>query len=171
MQTSRTQVVIIGGGPSGMLLSHILDKEGIESIVLERQSRDYVLQRIRAGVLESGTINMLRQYGLGERLDREGAVHDGLGIAWAGREHFFVDAKKLTGKQLMAFGQTAITEELYKARDAAGGCVLDSVSDVVLHDIDGGSPYVTYTREEQHYRIDADYIAGCDGYHPATTPR
>lgn len=165
MKKSRTQVVIIGGGPSGMLLSHILDQEGVDCIVLERQSRDYVLQRIRAGVLEAGTVKLLRDYGLGERMDREGAAHDGTGIAWSGKEHFYVDVKRLTGKQLMAFGQTAITEELYAAREAVGGIVLNEVSDVVLNGIDSDSPYVTYRRAEQQFRIDADFIAGCDGYH------
>src|ERR1700731_245413 len=119
--TQRTQVAIIGGGPAGLLLSHILHCNGIESIVLERQSRRHVLERIRAGVLEAGTIALLREVGLGERMDREGHPHEGSAIAWEGRPRFFIDTKKFTGKQMMAYGQTAITEDLYAARDAAGG--------------------------------------------------
>jgi p-hydroxybenzoate 3-monooxygenase len=111
----RTQVAIIGGGPAGLLLSHILDRNGIDSIVLERQSRQRVLQRIRAGVLEAGTVDLLRAVGLGERMDREGHPHDGSAIAWEGRDRFFIDTKKFTGKSMMAYGQTAITEDLYAA--------------------------------------------------------
>ena len=117
----RTQVAIIGGGPAGLLLSHILDRNGIHSIVLERQTRQHVLQRIRAGALEAGTVDLLRAVGLGERMDREGHPHDGSAIAWEGRERFFINTKKYTGKRMMAYGQTAITEDLYAARDAAGG--------------------------------------------------
>lgn len=100
----RTQVAIVGGGPAGLLLSHILDRHGIDSIVLERHTRAYVLKRIRAGVLEAGTIDLLREVGLGERMDREGHPHDGAAIAWAGRERFFIDTRKYTGKSMMAYG-------------------------------------------------------------------
>src|ERR1700724_121067 len=131
----RTQVAIIGGGPAGLLLSHILDRNGIDSIVLERQTRAYVLERIRAGVLEGGTIALLREVGLGERMDREGHPHDGSAIAWEGRPRFFIDTKKFTGKQMLAYGQTAITENLYAARDAAGGQVIDEVGNVRLHEL------------------------------------
>lgn len=165
MSTTRTQVVIIGGGPAGMLLSHILYKEGIDSIVLERRPRSYVLQRIRAGVLEAGTVALLRQYDLAERLDAEGTVHDGTGIAWAGREQLYINVKKCTGKTLTAFGQTAITEELYKARDAADGVIEEQVSEVTLHDVQSSKPYVTYIQDEVEHRVNADFIAGCDGYH------
>src|SRR5215470_11967047 len=131
--TVRTQVVIVGGGPAGLLLSHILDRNGIDSIVLERHSRAHVLARIRAGVLEAGTVELLRAVGLGERMDRDGHPHDGSAIAWAGRARFFIDTKKFTGKRMMAYGQTAITEDLYAARDAAGGMVIDEAEDVSLH--------------------------------------
>jgi p-hydroxybenzoate 3-monooxygenase len=130
---ARTQVAIIGGGPAGLLLSHILHRNGVDTIVLERQSRAYVLERIRAGVLEAGTVNLLRNVGLGERMDREGYPHNGSAIAWEGRPRFFIDTKKFTGKQLMAYGQTSITEDLYAARDAAGGNVIDQASNVRLH--------------------------------------
>ena len=117
----RTQVAIIGAGPAGLLLSHILDRNGIDSIVLERQTRGHVLERIRAGVLEAGTVALLREVGLGERMDREGQPHDGSWIAWEDRPRLLIDTKKYTGKPMMAYGQTAITEDLFAARDAAGG--------------------------------------------------
>ena len=161
----RTQVAIIGGGPSGLLLSHILDRNGIDSIVLERQSRQHVLLRIRAGVLEAGTVDLLRTVGLGERMDREGHPHDGSAIAWEGRDRFFIDTKKFTGKSMMAYGQTAITEDLYAARDAAGGQIIDEADNVQLHELTSARPYVTYEKRRELQRIDCDYIAGCDGYH------
>jgi p-hydroxybenzoate 3-monooxygenase len=164
-RTSRTQVAIIGGGPAGLLLSHILHRNGIESIVLERQSRSHVLERIRAGVLEAGTVALLREVGLGERMDREGHPHDGAAIAWEGRPRFFIDTKKHTGKRMMAYGQTAITEDLYAARDAAGGQIVDRAENVRLHDLTLNRPYVTYEKDGHSYRVDCDYIAGCDGYH------
>jgi p-hydroxybenzoate 3-monooxygenase len=163
--TQRTQVAIIGGGPAGLLLSHILHRNGIDSIVLERQSRRHVLERIRAGVLEAGTVALLREVGLGERMDREGHPHDGSAIAWEGRPRFFIDTKKFTGKQMMAYGQTAITEDLYAACDAAGGHVIDEASNVRLYELTSDRPYVTYEKEGSSRRIDCDYIAGCDGQH------
>jgi p-hydroxybenzoate 3-monooxygenase len=161
----RTQVAIIGGGPSGLLLSHILDRNGIDSIVLERQSRQHVLLRIRAGVLEAGTVDLLRAVGLGERMDREGHPHDGSAIAWEGRDRFFIDTKKFTGKSMMAYGQTAITEDLYAARSAADGQIIDEADNVQLHELTSARPYVTYEKRRELQRIDCDYIAGCDGYH------
>ncbi len=161
---ARTQVAIIGGGPAGLLLSHILHRNGIDSIVLERQSRGYVLDRIRAGVLEAGTVALLREVGLGARMDREGHPHDGSAIAWEGRPRFFIDTRKYTGKQMMAYGQTAITEDLYAARDAAGGQIVDEAANVHLHELASARPYVTYDKEGAR-RIDCDYVAGCDGYH------
>src|SRR6202158_2266935 len=138
----RTQVAIIGGGPAGLLLSHILDRNSIDSIVLERQSRQHVLRRIRAGVLEAGTVDLLRAVGLRERIDREGHPHNGTAIAWEGRERFCIDTKKFTGKLMMAYGQTAITEDLYAARDAAGGKVIDQAGNVRLHELTSQRPFV-----------------------------
>ncbi len=162
---TRTQVAIIGGGPAGLLLSHILDRNGVDSIVLERQSRAYVLERIRAGVLEAGTVELLRDVGLGARMDRDGHPHDGSAIAWEGRPTFFIDTRKFTGKRMMAYGQTAITEDLYAARDAAGGAVIDEAVDIALHELTSDRPYVTYDKDGAEQRIDCDYVAGCDGYH------
>jgi p-hydroxybenzoate 3-monooxygenase len=162
---ARTQVAIIGGGPAGLLLSHILHRNGVDSIVLERQSRAYVLERIRAGVLEAGSVRLLREVGLGERMDREGHPHDGSAIAWEGRPRFFIDTKKFTGKQLMAYGQTSMTEDLYGARDAAGGIVIDQASNVRLHELTSQCPFVTYDKNGSAQRIECDYVAGCDGFH------
>ena len=161
----RTQVAIIGGGPAGLLLSHILDQNGIDSVVLERQSRQHVLRRIRAGVLEAGTVDLLRAVGLGKRMDREGHPHDGSAIAWEGRDRFFIDTKKFTGKSMMAYGQTAITEDLYAARDAAGGQIIDEANNVQLDALTSVQAQVTYEKNGQTYRLDCDYVAGCDGYH------
>ncbi|MFY9895348.1 MAG: 4-hydroxybenzoate 3-monooxygenase [Xanthobacteraceae bacterium] len=161
----RTKVVIIGAGPAGLLLSHILDRNGIDSIVLERQTRAHVLERIRAGVLEAGTVALLREVGLGARMDREGAPHDGSWIAWEGRPRLLIDTKKYTGKPMMAYGQTAITEDLFAARDAAGGKVIDQADNVALHELTSGRPYVTYEKAGAAARIDCDYVAGCDGFH------
>ncbi|HLK84070.1 MAG TPA: 4-hydroxybenzoate 3-monooxygenase [Xanthobacteraceae bacterium] len=165
MMPARTQVAIIGGGPAGLLLSHILDRNGIASIVLERQSRAHVLERIRAGVLEAGTVELLRDVGLGGRMDREGHPHDGAAIAWEGRPRFFIDTRKFTGKMMMAYGQTAITEDLYAARDAAGGEIIDEAGNVQLHELNSSKPYVTCEKEGATQRIDCDYVAGCDGFH------
>ncbi len=161
----RTQVAIIGGGPAGMLLSHILDRNGIDTVVLERQTRAHVLQRIRAGVLENGSVNLLREVGLGERMDRDGHPHHGSAIAWEGRERFFIDTKKFTGKIMMTYGQTALTEDLYAARDAAGGKVIDQAGNAQLHNLTSNRPYVTYEKDGATHRVDCDFIAGCDGFH------
>jgi p-hydroxybenzoate 3-monooxygenase len=166
----RTQVAIIGAGPAGLLLSHILHRNGIDSIVLERQSRAHVLERIRAGVLEAGTIALLREVGLGERMDREGHPHDGSWIAWEGRPRFLIDTKKYAGKPMMAYGQTAITEDLFAARDAAGGKIVDEAAGVRLHELTSRQPYVTYEKGGEAVRIDCDYVAGCDGYHGVSRP-
>jgi p-hydroxybenzoate 3-monooxygenase len=161
----RTQVAIIGAGPAGLLLSHILDRNGIDSIVLERQTRSHVMERIRAGVLEAGTVALLREVGLGERMDREGHPHDGSWIAWEGRPRLLIDTRKYAGRPMMAYGQTAITEDLFAARDAAGGKVIDEADNVRLHELLSSRPYVTYEKAGSAQRIDCDYIAGCDGYH------
>jgi len=161
----RTQVAIIGGGPAGLLLSHILNRDGIDSIVLERQSRAYVLQRIRAGVLEAGTVELLRAVGLGARMNREGHPHDAVAIAWERRDRLLIDTKRLTAKSMMAYGQTAITEDLYAAREAAGGLIIDEAGDVQLHELTSPRPYVTCEKGGEKLRIDCDYVAGCDGSH------
>jgi p-hydroxybenzoate 3-monooxygenase len=161
----RTQVAIIGGGPAGLLLSHMLARNGVDSIVLERQSRAHVLERIRAGVLEAGTVELLRAVGLGERMDREGHPHDGAAVAWEGKPRFLIDTRQYTGKAMMAYGQTEITKDLYAARDAAGGQVINEAGNVALHEIASKRPHVTYESGGQTHRVDCDYVAGCDGSH------
>ena len=160
----RTQVCIIGGGPSGLLLSQLLDKSGIETIVLERRTRDYVLSRIRAGVLEEGSAAMLRKAGIGARMDREGFIHDGVFLSTQNRG-FRIDIKGLTGKSVMVYGQTEVTADLYKARDQMGGSFVHEAIDVRPHDLDTDKPYVTYVKDGTEHRIDCDYVAGCDGFH------
>jgi p-hydroxybenzoate 3-monooxygenase len=162
---TRAQVAIIGGGPAGLLLSHMLHRNGIDSVVLEKRSRAHVLTRIRAGVLEAGTVELLREVGLGARMDREGHPHDGSAIAWEGRPRFFIDTKKYTGKAMMAYGQTAITEDLYAAHDADGRAIIDEADNVQLHALASEQPHVTYEKAGSVERLDCDYVAGCDGYH------
>ena len=164
MQEHRTQVCIIGGGPAGLMLSHVLAEFGIDSIVLERQTKDYVLGRIRAGVLEHGAAQMLIEHGLGDRMIREGKPKDGTLIVWEGQDDFFIDVKKWTGKQMWAWGQTYITEDLYEAREKADAQIICEAKDVALHDITGDAS-VTYTKNGVQHRIRCDFIAGCDGFH------
>jgi p-hydroxybenzoate 3-monooxygenase len=166
----RTQVAIIGGGPAGLMLSHILHLEGIDSIVVEKHPRAHVLERIRAGVLEAGTVQLLRDVGLGERMDREGQPHDGSYIVWKAERKVLIDTAKYTGKQMMAYGQTAITEDLYAARDAAGGHIIDAADDVTLHDLTSDAPSVSFQKDGKAERIQCDYIAGCDGFHGICRP-
>jgi p-hydroxybenzoate 3-monooxygenase len=160
----RTQVCIIGGGPAGLLLSQLLHRKGIETVVLERRSRDYVLGRIRAGVLEFGTIGLLHEAGVGARMDREGFIHDGIRLTTQTSD-FRVDFKDLIGKQVMVYGQTEVTHDLYDARDRMGGVTIHEAEGVTPHGLDTDSPYVFYTKDGFEQRIDCDYVVGCDGFH------
>jgi len=161
----RTQVGIIGGGPAGLLLSQLLHLQGIDSVVLERRSRDYVLGRIRAGVLEQGFAALLRQAQVGERMDREGQVHEGFFIAHGGIKHR-IDLTTLTGgKSVIVYGQTELTRDLYEARDRLGGFVVHNADNVRLHDLESARPYLTYEQGGKSARVDCDYIVGCDGSH------
>lgn len=160
----RVQVCIIGGGPSGLLLAQLLELQGIETAVLERRSREHVLGRIRAGVLEWGSVDLLNQAGVGGRMIAEGFPHDGIHLAALNRS-FRIDFKALTGKQVMVYGQTEVTRDLYDARHKAGGTVLHQVDEVALHGLEGHRPHVTFTHAGTDMRIDCDFIAGCDGFH------
>jgi p-hydroxybenzoate 3-monooxygenase len=155
----RTQVAIVGGGPAGLLLSHLLHLSGIESIVLERQTKAHVLERIRAGVLEYGTVKILREAGLGERMDREGHAHDGTWIAWQDRGPFLINTKEHCGKPMWSYGQTAITEELYRVRERDGGRIVEEAANVQLHDVIGVAPKVTYQRNGRTETLACDFIA------------
>ncbi len=161
----KTQVAIIGAGPAGSLLSLILHQRGIESIVIERQSKSYVLDRIRAGVLEWTSVELLESVGLGERLHKEGHRHDRVKIGWRGSEILDIEFQRLAGKPMMAYGQTKIQEDLYAAAERENLNIIFESSDVEIHDVTTDNPYVTFTTNGETQRVDCDYIAGCDGQH------
>ncbi|MGJ4884054.1 MULTISPECIES: 4-hydroxybenzoate 3-monooxygenase [unclassified Bradyrhizobium] len=161
----KVQVCIIGGGPSGLMLSQLLHLQGIDTIILEKSSRDYVLSRIRAGVLEHGFAELMREAQCGERMDREGEIHHGFYIAHDGKLDR-VDLHKYSGgNSVMVYGQTELTRDLYEARDKLGGKVVHNAADVTPHDIASDKPFVTYRQDEEVVRIDCDYIIGADGFH------
>ncbi|MDR5859173.1 4-hydroxybenzoate 3-monooxygenase [Halomonas eurihalina] len=162
----KTQVAIIGAGPSGLLLGQLLQRQGIDNVILERRSGEYVLGRIRAGVLEQGMVDLLREAGVDERMDAEGLPHDGVELAFDNRR-VRIDLAGLTGgKQVMVYGQTEVTRDLMAARQATGGTTLYEVDDVQPHDLDTECPYVTFVdKHGETQRLDCDYVAGCDGYH------
>lgn len=160
----KTQVAIIGGGPSGLLLSQLLHTRGIDSVVLERKTKDYVLARIRAGILEQGLVGLMEQAGCAERMHAEGFPHDGTLISY-GDEMFRVDFAKHTGTPVMVYGQTEVTRDLYEAREKADGKIEFSVEEVVIHDAKTDQPFVTYIVDGETRRLDCDFIAGCDGFH------
>lgn len=161
----KTKVAIIGAGPSGLLLGQLLAKQGIDNIIVERVSPDYVLGRIRAGILEQGLVSLLREAGVNQRMEQEGQVHDGFDIAYYGKRHRINLAKLTEGKTVMCYGQTEVTRDLMNARQAKGLSVFYNASEVALHDLETAKPSVTFTQEDQGYRIECDYIAGCDGFH------
>ena len=165
----RTQVAIIGAGPSGLLLGQLLHKAGIDAVIIERQSADYVLGRIRAGVLEQVCVDLLDEAGVGARMHQEGLVHTGFEMLFEGRRHR-IDLQRLTGgKSVMVYGQTEVTHDLMDARGAAGLTTVYSASHVSVHDFDGPRPRVLYETDgpegRQQHALDCDFIAGCDGFH------
>jgi p-hydroxybenzoate 3-monooxygenase len=161
----RTQVAIIGAGPSGLLLGQLLHKAGIDAVILERQSPDYVRGRIRAGVLEQVTVDLLDEVGVGHRMRSEGLVHAGFEMLVAGKRHR-VDMQRLTGgSSVLVYGQTELTRDLMEARSAAGLATIYSAQDVAIGGFDGARPYVTWRENGQDKRLDCSFIAGCDGFH------
>jgi len=161
----KTQVCIIGGGPSGLLLSQLLDLKGIDTVLLEKHSREHVLSRIRAGVLEHGFAKLMREAQCGERMDREGEIHNGFSIAHDGRLDR-VDLHKYSGgSSVVVYGQTELTRDLYEARARMKGNVIHHAEDVQLHDIAADAPYVTYRDGDKTVRVDCEYIIGADGFH------
>lgn len=160
----KTQVAIIGGGPSGLLLAQLLQRRGVDSIVLERKTKDYVLGRIRAGVLEQGLVRLMEEAGCADRLHAEGFRHDGTLISY-GDEIFRIDFREHTGTPVIIYGQTEVTRDLYEARETEGGRIVFNVEDVVIGDADTDAPFVTYTVDGDARRIDCDFVAGCDGFH------
>ncbi|MDH5538864.1 MAG: 4-hydroxybenzoate 3-monooxygenase, partial [Rhizobacter sp.] len=161
----KTQVAIIGAGPSGLLLGALLHKAGIDNIILEQRSGDYVLGRIRAGVLEQATVDLLDQVGVGQRLHAEGLVHDGIELCFGGKRHR-IDLHGLSGgKNVTVYGQTEVTRDLMDARAAAGLTTVYEAEQVSLHDFDGQRPRVRYLQAGKAQELECDFIAGCDGYH------
>jgi p-hydroxybenzoate 3-monooxygenase len=161
----KTQVCIIGGGPSGLMLSQLLHLKGIDTVVLERQSREYVLSRIRAGVLEHGFAKLMREAECGERMDREGEIHDGFLIAHGGKLERVDLYKYSGGSSVVVYGQTELTRDLYEARDRMKGVVIHNAEDVQLHDLKSDQPYVTYRNGDDIVRITCDFVIGADGFH------
>jgi p-hydroxybenzoate 3-monooxygenase len=165
MATTKTQVGIIGSGPAGLLLAQLLHRHGIDSVILERRDRAYVEGRIRAGVLEQGTVDLLHEAGVGERLDREGLVHRGTYISIE-NERFEIDFETLTGgKHVVVYGQTEVTKDLINARLACGGDLRFDCDNVVIHDVESDRPRLTYEKDGQAHEVICDFIAGCDGFH------
>lgn len=161
----KTQVAIIGAGPSGLLLGQLLSRQGIDNVILERKSGEYVLSRIRAGVLEQGMVDLLREAGVDKRMDEEGEVHDGVELALDNRR-VRVDLAGLTGgKTVMVYGQTEVTRDLMEAREATGGTTIYEADNVQPHDLESDSPYITFEKDGETHRLDCDYVAGCDGFH------
>ena len=157
----RTQVAIIGAGPAGLLLGQLLHRAGVDNVILESRSQDYVLARVRAGVLESATVALLERAGVGARCKAEGLVHDGFDLAFGGARHR-IDLKRLTGKTVTVYGQTEITKDLVQARAAAGAETLYEARDVTPEGFDTEKPWVDFNGKE---RVECDFIAGCDGFH------
>jgi p-hydroxybenzoate 3-monooxygenase len=165
----RTQVGIVGAGPAGLTLAHLLAREGIESVVLEDRSREYVEHRVRAGVLEQGTVDLLRGSGAGERMDREGITHGGIHLQFAGQRHH-VPIRDLTGGSIVIYGQTEIVKDLIEARLEAGLPLLFDVSDVAVRELETERPRITFTHGGTAQELECDVIAGCDGFHGVCRP-
>jgi p-hydroxybenzoate 3-monooxygenase len=161
----RTQVAIIGSGPSGLLLGQLLAGVGIDNVIFERADRQHVLERVRAGVLEQGTVDLIDEAGLGARLHAEGLLHDGISLAFDNQLHRIDMAALTGGKHVTIYGQTEVTRDLMEARQAAGLQTVFEAADVLPQGFDGDTPSITYRKDGIAHRIDCDFIAGCDGYH------
>jgi p-hydroxybenzoate 3-monooxygenase len=168
--TERTQVGIVGAGPAGLLLGHLLHRQGIESVVLEVRSRDYVEHRIRAGVLEHGTVELLKEAGVSERLEREGMEHGGIELRFDGRGHRIDFPKLASGRTITVYGQTEVVKDLIKARLEFGGELLFEVSDVSVDDLRSDAPKIRYAQDGAEHELRCDVIAGCDGFHGICRP-
>lgn len=160
----KTQIAIIGSGPAGLMLGHLLRQAGLDAVILERQTEEHVLSRIRAGVLETVTTDILEDLGIADRLYTEGLPHDGFNLA-DGERLIRIDVKGLTGSHVMVYGQTEVTKDLIDAAPSRGLEIVWEAADVSLHDVESDAPYVTYKKDGAEHRIDARFIAGCDGFH------
>jgi p-hydroxybenzoate 3-monooxygenase len=165
----RTQVGIVGGGPSGLLLAHLLHLHGIDSVVLESRSEEYVIDRVRAGVLEQGTVDLMAATGLDSRLKREGLIHHGINISFAGAMHR-IDMYSLTGRAITVYGQNEVQKDLNKARRDTGQPLLHEVEGLTLHGIDSRAPRIHYRHGGESHELVCDFIAGCDGFHGVSRP-
>jgi p-hydroxybenzoate 3-monooxygenase len=165
----RTQVGIVGAGPAGLILSHLLQQQGIDSIIIEKYSRQHVEERVRAGVLEQGTVEMLADLGLAERLQREGLVHYGIELSFLGRRHR-IDFKELTGRGITVYGQNEVVKDLTNARLASGGEILFEAEEVSVADLDSRAPRIRYRKADEDAEVTCDFIAGCDGFHGICRP-
>ena len=161
----RTQVGIVGAGPAGLMLSHLLHLEGIESVVVEARSREYIEERVRAGVLEQGTVDILIQTGVGERLKRQGLVHHGIELSFLGRRHRINLAELTGGSAITVYAQHEVIKDLVQSRLAAGGCVLFGVHDAAVHRLDTTAPAIRFRKDGEAHELSCDFIAGCDGFH------
>ena len=162
---TRTQVGIIGAGPSGLLLSHLLHLEGIDSVIVEARSRQYVEERVRAGVLEQGTVDLLHETGLGDRLRREGLIHHGIELRFDGHGHRIALSDLTGGRSIWIYGQREVVKDLIDARLAAGGSIHFEVDDVKLSDVESSNPRLSFRKDGQVQELNCDFIAGCDGFH------
>ncbi|MGB8773039.1 MAG: FAD-dependent monooxygenase, partial [Terriglobales bacterium] len=168
--SERTQVGIVGAGPAGLVLSQLLYLQGIDSVIIENRSRQYVEERVRAGVLEQGTVDLLTEMGVGERMKTEGLVHHGIELRFGGRGHR-IDFKDLTGgKGITIYAQHEVVKDLTNARIAAGGQVFFEVANVSVHDLDSSKPKIRYQRDGSACELTCDFIAGCDGFHGICRP-
>src|SRR5256886_9076112 len=163
-RVGATQVGIVGAGPAGLMLSHLLHRQGVASVVLERRSREYVERRVRAGVLEQGSADLLTSTGVGERMIREGLVHDGIKLRFAGEEHR-IDFRRLTGKGITVFGQQEVVKDLIAQRLADGGEVWFETEATAVESLEDDKPPVAYRRNGEQATLDCDFVAGCDGSH------
>ncbi|WP_235040791.1 4-hydroxybenzoate 3-monooxygenase [Vreelandella profundi] len=161
----KTQVAIIGAGPSGLLLGQLLQRQGIDNVIVERRNGEYVLSRIRAGVLEQGMVDLLREAGVDQRMDEEGLPHDGFELVFDNRRVRVALDELTGGSKVMVYGQTEVTRDLMEAREAAGATTLYEAENVQPHDLESDNPYLTFEHNGETVRLDCDYIAGCDGYH------
>jgi p-hydroxybenzoate 3-monooxygenase len=169
VKTLRTQVGIVGAGPAGLMLGHLLHLAGIDSVIVENRSQEYVVDRVRAGVLEQGTVDLLIQSGVGERLQREGLPHDGIYINVRGQRRR-IDMASLTGRRITVYGQNEVVRDLIAARTASGRPLFFQVGDVSVHDLDSRQPTVRFTINQESYELRCDVIAGCDGFHGICRP-
>lgn len=169
-RTLRTQVGIVGAGPAGLILGHLLHQQGIDSVIIENRDRDYVIERVRAGVLEQGTVDLMHDMGVGGRLDREGMRHGGVYLAFGGERHRIDMAGLTGGRAITIYGQSEVVKDLIAAREATGRPLAFDATEVNVHDIESATPSISYGHEGHDYRLECDFIAGCDGFHGICRP-